>query len=540
MDIGTQHSDPCIGTAGNEGSWEYDACTEPWPDELSRPPRFDVHGWFRDMFSPPRKRAVHSILMDSELWTESMDAKVDELMNSAANMALTRKTPRLEREEVLEYVAVKFLKASGQELQTAMERKRELLFQRDLARWKSELLEAHNSAEDAEEFAADLVPIMTMIADLIAQKCSGLCAFYYTGPHEVHYAEGVCDLPGRAVKSFATMESSRALHLSILSQITTQSRLVNAYKWGNTKDGQPAGEAASSGDSYDDAMIVDEIGVADIGGRRDESAGLPMEKWRIATPDGPMAEIQGSAAIYAVVARQHEKNCQALCAVLEKRKEWFASLKMTPYLVAVPKRLHGGVDIDLGCGVTQAYLNFEMSNAEEGAIVMRAIDDAGQWPVYTSDLIGKRLRVVWKRRAEAGKGRMKMLDHDVDQSLPRQWAAQQPSERRGDGDMVMVGSKDTVGHLPAGADGVRVLVVTLLSWGWDIKENGRQSEVAVWESLARDYIVVLEALAKQAGNFKAPQRSYNSRAEGKRIPKVTEKAKLWAESMESEDENDVQ
>ncbi|VDB99566.1 unnamed protein product [Peniophora sp. CBMAI 1063] len=531
MDIDTQHTGTHAVAAGNEDSWEYVASAGHLPNELPRPPRFDIHGWFTDIFSPPPRRPAHSILMDSELWTEEMDAEVDELMNSAAAMALVQKTTLIAREEMLEYVAVKFLKASGQEVREAMEKRRESLYQTDLARWKSELLEAHPRAEDAEEFAADLMPTLTMIADLIAQKCSGVCVFYYTGPDEVYCAEGVCDLPGRVVKSFCHM--NRASHLGLASQIKTYSGLINGCKWGNSKDGHPADESASD----HEAMIIDETEVLNVGEEGFEGGGMPREKWRIARIGGAMTEIEGSATAYAVVARRYDEICQTSCAVLEKRKEWFALLKMTPYLVAVPKRLHGGVDVDLACRVAQAYLNFEMSNAEEGAITMKTVGDVGQRPEYTSNLIGKRSRVMWRKRAELGEDRNRKLDHDVAEYLPRQWAAQQPSERRRDGEMLTIGAKDTVdwdAHLPAGADGVRVLVVTLLTWGWDIRQNERQSEVVVWESLARDYAEVLDVLTKQAGNFEAPPKLDSGRAAGKR---PTEKMKSYAETLKPRDKD---
>lgn len=49
--------------------------------------------------------------------------------------------------------------------------------------------------------------------------------------------------------------------------------------------------------------------------------------------------------------------------VLEERKAWFVKYSMKNFLLAVPNKLEGRVDVALGCDVVRAYMALELSNA---------------------------------------------------------------------------------------------------------------------------------------------------------------------------------
>ncbi|KZV65963.1 hypothetical protein PENSPDRAFT_689394 [Peniophora sp. CONT] len=226
----------------------------------------------------------------------------------------------------------------------------------------------------------------------------------------------------------------------------------------------------------------------------------------------------------------YEKDCKTRGGQLDLRKPWFGRAGMTNFLIAVPKKLEGGVDVTLACQVANKYLDLESSDANEGAIKINAIEGGDRVPAYTVDLNGKTSRTSWNKRAQEGQNRTKaLLDRDVNRFLPRQWVEQQPAGRRGDeGNLVLPAeaSMDWEEALPAGIDGVRLLVVTLFCWGWDIKENEKSEEAAGWERLARDFIEVLDILAIKAGPYEAPSKD-QSGEEGKRKHKPTEKGELW-------------
>lgn len=115
-----------------------------------------------------------------------------------------------------------------------------------------------------------------------------------------------------------------------------------------------------------------------------------------------------------------------------------------------------------------------------------------------------------------------LLDHDVGDSLSRQWVRQQPNARRGrNGDALTVSpdiGMDWEGRLAPGASGVRLLVLTLLCWGAVVDEEA-QSERALWNRLAEDFTDVFNVLAAQAGPYEAPAVEVEGAAgeSGKRI-----------------------
>ncbi|VDC02457.1 unnamed protein product [Peniophora sp. CBMAI 1063] len=531
-----------------------------WPNEVSR---FDVLGWFRSLLSPPSRRDVNGLLRDAGLWTEAMQARVHDLMGSAMGIASVTKVPLVYRERVMEYVAMEHLEALGQNVRRKIESKREMLYQADLAEWRSKLLEEHASADDAEEFAMEVNAVLSMMAGYVAQKCSGVCVWFTAGPRDVHHAEAVFDIPGRTTMPYSEVRPMP--FWSTAAQIQTQSITLNEYKWGHAKDGEPAEEQASD-DGCDVPMIVDELDGTDTDDDDDyeeyeidsvdevsevaqaqSTDALPKTHTRIggrtASSDTEMIDAivekptasQAAIALRPIIIRHHERVCEELGAILEKRKFWFARARMTNYLVNAPKRLHGGVNVDLGCRVVQRYLEFELSNAKEGVLTLKEVGEVGGTgpkPAYIAELVGKQSRMTWNKRASPQEIRAKtQLDHDVDECLPLQWAAQQPGERRGDRGILMLSAKDTMGwdgYLPAGPDGVRLLVVALLAWGWDIGENKREGEVEVWDRLALDFVDVLEVLAIRAG------KAVDTRTptEGKRVSRPTEKV-VWANEMKN-------
>ena len=58
-----------------------------------------------------------------------------------------------------------------------------------------------------------------------------------------------------------------------------------------------------------------------------------------------------------------EKECRARGTKLEGRKAWFGRVGMTNFLAAIPKKVDGGVSVELACEVAEKYLDFESSNA---------------------------------------------------------------------------------------------------------------------------------------------------------------------------------
>lgn len=61
--------------------------------------------------------------------------------------------------------------------------------------------------------------------------------------------------------------------------------------------------------------------------------------------------------------KQYKRDCAANSATLENRKSWFIQCKMNTFLLAVPDRLKGRVDIGLACETVRAYMRLELSNA---------------------------------------------------------------------------------------------------------------------------------------------------------------------------------
>ncbi|VDB99071.1 unnamed protein product [Peniophora sp. CBMAI 1063] len=112
------------------------------------------------------------------------------------------------------------------------------------------------SVRKGKRFIEDLNPVLQMIASYVARRCSGVCVWYTAGPDKVYRAEGVCDLPGRTLKKFS--EGKPAVESEFRAQITRHASIINAYKWGNVKDGEPADELDSE-DSYEEPVVVDEV-----------------------------------------------------------------------------------------------------------------------------------------------------------------------------------------------------------------------------------------------------------------------------------------
>ncbi|VDB86124.1 unnamed protein product [Peniophora sp. CBMAI 1063] len=326
------------------------------------------------------------------------------------------------------------------------------------------------------------------------------------------------------------MESTS--HSRISAQILTHSIEVNAYKKANVTNDNPAHERVSE-DDFDIPMVGHGTDVSDIGIGEDGEVhewdvkgldGIPekpdplLPNRCLKKPGGHRAKVAASmitgvvaSELYPHGMRHYEKECKSLGIILESRKDWFMRTGMTRYLVDVPARLRGGVDVGLACRVAKSYLEFELSNAKEGPLMMSQNSDVSPGSLYILDLIGTKSKTIWSERAADKTRRKTELDYDVDRSLPRQWVSQQPAERRGVGETLVLSAGETASwndHLPAGADGVRLLVVTLLSWGWDIRENERKNEVEGWERLARDYVEVLEVLADRSGQFQPPLTGY--------------------------------
>lgn len=116
-------------------------------------------------------------------------------------------------------------------------------------------------------------------------------------------------------------------------------------------------------------------------------------------------------------------------------------------------------------------------------------------------------RSTWAKRATLGEIRKPAsLDHDVGITLARQWATQQPDSCRDSQGVLRnigIGDMDWKGRLPTGPKGVRLFVLTLLSWGatWAGAVDG---DVNTWNALAQAMLVAFDALAAQAGEYQPP------------------------------------
>ena len=121
-------------------------------------------------------------------------------------------------------------------------------------------------------------------------------------------------------------------------------------------------------------------------------------------------------------------------------------------------------------------------------------------PRYIVDLCRRDFTARWNVRADDGGARTPAkLDADINVTLPRQWALLQPKERRDEGGRLFVAAHASMNWrnvLAPGLDGVRLLVVTTLLWGWSIKGDEERTQ---WKYLSLDILHVLRILSHQAG-----------------------------------------
>lgn len=108
--------------------------------------------------------------------------------------------------------------------------------------------------------------------------------------------------------------------------------------------------------------------------------------------------------------------------------------------------------------------------------------------------MGKTTKMSWNARAHPGVIRTKLqLDSSVAEALSRQWSEQQPPARKdADGKIVATADRSMSweGKLTPGLDGVRLLVLTLLCWGWNITDE----EKPQWERLAVESVFFASTL----------------------------------------------
>lgn len=196
------------------------------------------------------------------------------------------------------------------------------------------------------------------------------------------------------------------------------------------------------------------------------------------------------------------------------------------FMQAVPKKLEGKVNIGLACEVVKFYFELERSSAvsalsvhnyvshfwtqAEGPLQLFPADDFTVLPEYTLGLFNKTTKITWNQRAsEHGHRTARMLDYNVSESLRRQWSSQQAQSRVDSSTTIIRPAEPTMdwsGRLRPGLNGVRLLVITLLCWGYNIHGT---TEVELWEALARDMVAVLHILCEQAGEFVPPAGAGN-------------------------------
>lgn len=120
-------------------------------------------------------------------------------------------------------------------------------------------------------------------------------------------------------------------------------------------------------------------------------------------------------------------------------------------------------------------------------------------PKYTVDLSLRGFTSRWNARAEDGQARTKAkLDADINVTLPCQWALLQPAARIDEQGCICIeadASMDWRGLLAPGLEGVRLLIVTTLVWGWNIRGDQERTD---WSYLATDMLHVLRILVQQA------------------------------------------
>ncbi|VDB85032.1 unnamed protein product [Peniophora sp. CBMAI 1063] len=186
-------------------------------------------------------------------------------------------------------------------------------------------------------------------------------------------------------------------------------------------------------------------------------------------------------------------------------KAWLEESNTINFFKAVPTKLSGKVDEDVACALSLAYLKYESSKADEMALTMRKIQTtteavAVEQPRYMFDLHLRDFTSRWNGRATYGENRTTAkMDADVNVTLPRQWALLQPQERLDRQGQVCVTADSSMNWrnaLSPGLEGIRILVVTLLVWAWNIRGDEERSE---WSRLASDVSQVLHVLTEKVG-----------------------------------------
>ncbi|VDC04984.1 unnamed protein product [Peniophora sp. CBMAI 1063] len=231
---------------------------------------------------------------------------------------------------------------------------------------------------------------------------------------------------------------------------------------------------------------------------------------------------------------EYERRCAADGSQLEGRKDWWSTHGMTRFLITVPSKLRGRVNLTIGCRAVLAYLALELSNATDGILDLSlGAEDGESRPAYTAWLRNKPniTKTVWHPRAKLGEKRKPAsLDADIGRLLTALWVHQQPESRRDDnGDLKHAAnvSMNWQGCLRPGPKGIRLLLVTLLCWGGQ-SEDGEGER---WNALAQDFANVCDILAAQGGKYQPPHVTAGVVDSGpqKRPKKLTEKAALLKE-----------
>ncbi|KZV60636.1 hypothetical protein PENSPDRAFT_694107, partial [Peniophora sp. CONT] len=186
-------------------------------------------------------------------------------------------------------------------------------------------------------------------------------------------------------------------------------------------------------------------------------------------------------------------------------KVWFHNTKSDDFFQNLKKRMGEGVNVGLACRVALAYLAWEQSSAEEGSLVVSAIERGGALPGYVAEFNKRHWMARWHKKAiPDGKRTPALMDADIAESLTRLWAVLQPATRcDGEGRLTAKAdaSMDWNGAMSPGEQGIRVLVITLLSWG-SVIDKTSPIEAAMWSRMAGDVADVLETVLQQLGAAK--------------------------------------
>ncbi|VDB94395.1 unnamed protein product [Peniophora sp. CBMAI 1063] len=186
-------------------------------------------------------------------------------------------------------------------------------------------------------------------------------------------------------------------------------------------------------------------------------------------------------------------------------KVWLEESNTINFLKALPSKLCDRIDVCVAYDLTLSYLRFEASNTNEMALTMQKVltsdgQEADEKPRYMAELYKRDFVSRWNARADDNESRTPAkLDADVNATLTRQWALLQPMERLDAQGRICVpadASMDWRGRLAPGLDGVRLLVVTMLVWAWNIRGDEERTQ---WSHMAIDVSRVLRILVQQAG-----------------------------------------